>query len=407
MKVVEAFWIWTEPHSKRLRVGIDVEKSILDGKVTLRQRVEIMYVIINRQCLECIRTATDHSWGAVIQLRQRGGHTHSLSKGLAHIENEIWRASLHNLMLGVEKAKNGLDMFFKQKNQAEKVVTFLTARLPATVKLSKKMVSADRKSNTQKYEHAFLVDVAPLVKHDIVLVPKDRSKGSGQELMVVNKVSSSIHCISPVTLKKMEISPTKYFAAPFLPLMSPSQLVSFIVLDVEPMPASESEKINTKQASSRTSRKVRKAKGREDVAGEEDEGSDDLVRNQGGILAEIEIARESDLGCNNITFRVISHLGHLLLAGDSVLGYDLTHSSTFSDLSAGGRDFSQTNAVGVSQDIVLVRKVFTGGESRDDSERISSSIPPPLSSGEGLTNEEEELLEDSREFPVDEVHEEA
>ena len=36
------------------------------------------------------------------------------------------------------------------------------------------------------------------------------------------------------------------------------------------------------------------------------------------------MAREADLGENDTTYRVLTHLGRLLSAGDTVLGYDLT-----------------------------------------------------------------------------------
>ena len=355
MKILEAFWVWTEPHSKRLRVGIDIEKSVLDGKVNLRQRVEVVYVVINRQCLECIRTATDHSWGAVVQLRQRGGHSQSVTKGLSRIENEIWKASLHNLMLEVENAKHGLDMFFKHKNQAEKVVTFITSHMPAKVKVSKKMVSADRKSNKQQYEHAYLVDIVPLVKHDVVLVPRDNGRGSS--LMIVNKVSSSVHFVSPVSMERKDMSATKYFTHPFSPLLSPAQLVPFVVLDVEFVVAPVGPATNKSLHSQRMVHSKQKQSSYDDTSTVGEPG-------EGGRLAEVEVAKESDFGLNDVTYRVLTHLGHILTAGDTVLGFDVSH-STLSDFDVdvwGHSKLSGGGGGGICQDVVLVRKVFKKGE---------------------------------------------
>lgn len=40
LKVIGAAWIWTEPHSKRLKFSVEIEKGVLDDKMTLRQKVD-------------------------------------------------------------------------------------------------------------------------------------------------------------------------------------------------------------------------------------------------------------------------------------------------------------------------------------------------------------------------------
>jgi len=41
------------------------------------------------------------------------------------------------------------------------------------------------------------------------------------------------------------------------------------------------------------------------------------------LLADVTVARSKDFGVNDIRFTVRSHLGNILRAGDTVLGYDL------------------------------------------------------------------------------------
>jgi len=48
MEVVEAGWIWTEPHSKRLRVKLTVRKEVLNG-ITVQQRVQAEFVVRTMQ----------------------------------------------------------------------------------------------------------------------------------------------------------------------------------------------------------------------------------------------------------------------------------------------------------------------------------------------------------------------
>ena len=42
-------------------------------------------------------------------------------------------------------------------------------------------------------------------------------------------------------------------------------------------------------------------------------------------MADIEVARVSDFGRNDVTFMTRTHLGGFLNAGDSCMGYDLTN----------------------------------------------------------------------------------
>jgi nonsense-mediated mRNA decay protein 3 len=160
VKLIDAAWVWTEPHSKRLKVSVDVEHSVMDDKVKLRQKAVVEFVIKNKQCMECIREATDHSWQGLVQLRQHVGHKQSLFL----LEHLITQAGLHNLMLNVEIVREGIDFYFREKNKAERVVEFISSRMPTRVKTSKKLVSRDLRSNTSKYEYTSYLEIAPLCK---------------------------------------------------------------------------------------------------------------------------------------------------------------------------------------------------------------------------------------------------
>lgn len=70
-----------------------------------------------RQCLDCIHENTDHTWGALLQLRQGGGS----KKTFHHLESQLNKHGLYNLMLDVTVVKEGLDIYFKTRAQADKV----------------------------------------------------------------------------------------------------------------------------------------------------------------------------------------------------------------------------------------------------------------------------------------------
>lgn len=74
-------------------------------------------------------------------------------------------------------------------------------------------------------------------------------------------------------------------------------------------------------------------------------------------MAEVELARECDLGRNDDRVTCVSHLGHILRAGDTVLGYDVS-SANLPEGEATG------DLRGSLPDVVLVRKVYP----RDDRE---------------------------------------
>jgi len=86
-------------------------------------------------------------------------------------------------------------------------------------------------------------------------------------------------------------------------------------------------------------------------------------------LADVEVARESDLGTTDETFHCTTHLGNLLQTGDLVLGYDLITS-----VMPGYEEMVLAfNSSFVMPDIVLVKKakggVIGGGEEDLDSLR--------------------------------------
>jgi len=318
-KLLDAHWIWTEPHSDRLKISVDIESEVLDDKVKLQQKAVIEFVVKHKQCMECIREATDHSWGAMIQIRQKVGHKQSLFL----LEHLLTQAGLHNLMINITICKEGLDLFFKVRNQAERVVSFISSHMPIKIKKSQKLISRDLKSNFSRYELTYHLEIAPLCKGDLVITSKEFT--GSLDLMVVTKLSSSVHLLNPMTLSKVEINTSKIFSSsrPTI-LLSAKNLTPFVVLDIIPVV--------------------------EDKCVALEKGQKSMVKDMGGLLAEAEVARESDLGGNDVTYRVLTHLGHILQAGDSVLGYDLSR-AVIDDELIGGLSFQPP-------DVVLVRKIY-------------------------------------------------
>lgn len=142
-------------------------------------------------------------------------------------------------MIGVESSKQGMDFFFKQRNQAEKVVNFISTHFPTKSKLSKRHISTDARTSKPRYELTYAVDLVPLGRGDLVLMPVNLNakNSSAGEIVMVSKVASSLHLINPITLKQDELIASRFFSKEKLirVLMSPADLVRFVIMDIEPI----------------------------------------------------------------------------------------------------------------------------------------------------------------------------
>ena len=73
VKLVDAAWIWTEPHSLRLKIKLTIQKEVMHGAV-LQQALQVEFTIRNRQCENCEQSYAQGTWHSVVQVRQRVDH---------------------------------------------------------------------------------------------------------------------------------------------------------------------------------------------------------------------------------------------------------------------------------------------------------------------------------------------
>ena len=72
-RLIDAAWIWTEPHSMRLKVRLTIQKEVQKGTI-LQQSFTVVFVVRNQQCLECQAEFRQGSWKSLVQVRQRVSH---------------------------------------------------------------------------------------------------------------------------------------------------------------------------------------------------------------------------------------------------------------------------------------------------------------------------------------------
>lgn len=207
MKLVDAVWVWTEPHSMRLKIKLTLQKEIMNGAV-IQQATVIDFVIRNQQCKHCEASYATGAWKAIVQLRQRVSH----KRTFYYLEQLILKHEAHADCIKIVTFRDGMDFYFRDRQQALKFIAFLGDVVPIKTKYSRKLISADQKSNTADFKHNYMVDIAPICKDDLVVLPKELAakqsnisplvlvKKVGTSLSMIDPLSSEVHIHFPITL---------------------------------------------------------------------------------------------------------------------------------------------------------------------------------------------------------------
>ncbi|XP_070033740.1 uncharacterized protein [Nicotiana tomentosiformis] len=313
VRLVHAEFIWTEPHSKRIKVKLKVQKEVLHGAI-LEQAYTVEYVIQDQMCESCTRVqANPDQWVAAVQLRQHVSHRRTFF----YLEQLILKHDAAARAIRIKQMDQGIDIFFSNRSHAVKFVEFIGKVVPIRSRNDKQLVSHDTKSSIYNYKYTFSVEICPVCREDLICLPPKVKDGLGNlgPLVICTKVSNNIALLDPFTLRNCFLDAEQYWRASFKSLLSSRQLVEYIVLDVE----SVSSEVN--------------------------------IGGSKYALADVQVARVSDFGKNDTIFNVRTHLGHLLNPGDYALGYDL--------YAANSNDNELDKYKGfVLPDVILVKKSY-------------------------------------------------
>ncbi|GAM17566.1 hypothetical protein SAMD00019534_007410 [Acytostelium subglobosum LB1] len=310
VKLVDAGWVWTEPHSRRLKVKLTIQKEVFSSAI-LQQVFIIEFIVQGQQCPKCQKFEAKDTWNAVVQLRQKVDH----KRTFLFLEQIILKHNAHSQTLNIKERTDGLDFYFSNKNHGHKFVEFVSSFVPIKTKRSEQLISTDEQNNNANYKHSFSVEIVPISKEELVCMsPKVmHSLGGIGPIVLVTKVSNLIHVIDPNTLQSGEINALSFWSHPFRSLCGQKQLVEFVVLDVT-------------------------------LTGE---------RKGKFAMADIQVARSSDFGSNDTTFYIRTHLGNLFNAGDMALGYDLS-TAVLND-----NDFTSIKTKQQVPEVILVKKTYS------------------------------------------------
>ncbi|XP_067937287.1 60S ribosomal export protein NMD3-like [Watersipora subatra] len=293
VRLVDAGFVWTEPHSKRLKVKLTIQKEVLNGAM-LQQVFIVEFVVHNQMCDDCHRTEAKDFWKSVVQLRQKASH----KKTMYYLEQAILKHKAHTNTLNIKEMPDGIDFFYGQPQDSRKFVEFLQAVVPCRYVTSKKLVSHDIRSNIHNYKTTFSVEIAPICKDDIICLSPKLSAAYGNigQLVICSRVTTAIHLLNPSTLQMAEVNSTLYWKSPFASLATSKQLQEYLVMQVDIIAA---DTIHHNSSVGAISSKH--------------------------VLADVWVCRSSDMSADQIHCR--SHLGHLLQPGDTALGFDLSNSN--------------------------------------------------------------------------------
>jgi nonsense-mediated mRNA decay protein 3 len=336
LHLIDAGWVWTEPHSMRWKVRLTVRTEI--QAVTVQQRVVVELHNAFRQCNDCNREFTNRTWQALVQLRQKRSDD-APKKGLTALEMALAKnKEIRKHVLKIDAVRNGFDFYFLSLSYAQAFSAYLQRVGPMRVKTSKKLVSQDFTNNTANMKYTVVCDLVPFCKDDLVLIKKGAKGKLSGRLALVTKVSSVVHLMDSSPKREalldsqMELSPDAYYKQEklYTILQASNRTIPFVVLDVDLC---------------------------QHDGGAMDESGQPLyagVENsvEKYCLADVQVARQSDFGVNDEVFNCVTHLGHLIRPGDVVMGYDL--------VATVGGDWEVEESLHnsfVLPDVVLVKKI--------------------------------------------------
>merc|ERR1719375_2914430 len=194
VKLVDAGFVWTEPHSRRLKTKLTVQKEVYNGTI-LQQSFVVEFVV---EGFMCEHGAQDQA----INIKEVGG---------------------------------GIDFYYGNRSHAIRMVDFLNSVVPIRHRNDKSLVSHDTHSNTYNYRYTFMVEIVPVCKDDLLLLPPKvcQAYGNFGPLTLCTRVNNAFQLLDLATLKRIYMDSNAFWREPFKASMTSRQLTEYVVLDID------------------------------------------------------------------------------------------------------------------------------------------------------------------------------
>jgi nonsense-mediated mRNA decay protein 3 len=231
LKIVDSQFLFTEPHSRRIRVSLTLQKEALQGTV-LRQTVIVTFVVNIVQCPQCVEAATPREhWIANVQLRQAAEH----KRTLFWLEQQILKYRAHQGTTKIERVDDGVDFHFADKAAANRFIHFLQQHTPLKYIETMKQVGEDFQNGTQDMRFSYPARVPPVCRQDFVILPQYFVKKTGNQshCAVVQRMTKIIRLVDPMTANVIDIDASTYWKNEFKPVCTANSLTKFNVINIE------------------------------------------------------------------------------------------------------------------------------------------------------------------------------
>ena len=381
VKIIDSNFIYTEPHSKIIKIKISIQKEV--EKNILSQNLIIEFKEKWNLCRDCQKLQTPHTWSSCVQIRQRVPH----KKTMLYLEQIILKNKMQKSSLYFEEANDGFDFFFSTRRAGEIFSNWIATVVPSKITYHKKYVSLSTSTFT------YLVDVANVAKYDLFILDKDSYKKLGGigPLLICTRLSSRTIFIDPRTFNHLYLDGNTFFKYKFNPFCNSNQLTEFLVLDVYEeidynfgsINNNNNTNKNEKKKKNKGKKKNKRKKDESDSEEEKKEENNVINTNESESVDSMSIStnyekgvkdkekkleedKEYILKCKKTFIKIIrnnnekdkgeiieikSHLADVIKVGEIYLGYDLKSINLDSENSA----FLEGN-INRLPDVILVRK---------------------------------------------------
>ncbi|KAL4445929.1 hypothetical protein ABPG74_010921 [Tetrahymena malaccensis] len=309
VKLIDSAFLYTEPHSRRIRIRLTIQKEVMNN-TSIQQNFVVEFVEHYGQCDDCKKEFTPHTWGAQVQLRQKVEH----KKTFFFLEQVMLKHNAHDKVLKVEEKDDGLDFFYKNKMQANRLVDFIQSVIPCKVKPSKQLIGHDDRNNIYNYKYSWAIEIPKICKDDLCVFPPRLCKELGgiSPLVLCVKVSNMLHFVDTHTHKRIDLNAERYFhyENDIIVISLKKNSSEFMVTGIEKIENEFTNPQSLNESSLNTSYMSSISNVYQDK------------------LAHLTLMRTSDWK----EFHTKAHLGEIVKEGCMVLGYDLTTLNYSEDL---------------------------------------------------------------------------
>lgn len=103
----------------------------------MQQVFVVEFVVQNMQCTDCQKSFTEHTWVAVVQVRQHRKHKRTMFL----LEQMLIKHNICSDVMQIKEVADGLDFYWGSKAGSNRLVDFLRNHFPVRTNTGKKLIS--------------------------------------------------------------------------------------------------------------------------------------------------------------------------------------------------------------------------------------------------------------------------